>query len=107
MSDCNAEPDCLWFSFHEIDQICLLFETCPRTDGNLDFISGQSGCEVPILTTIKPTPSTTTYYTTTPVTTTTPAPITTTPATTTSTAPPSSCKGTFLNYVDKRGWVLR
>ena len=97
MSNCNAEPGCLWFSFHEMDKICLLFETCPRTDGNLDFTSGQSGCDVPILTTIMPTPETTTPLPT-PATTTTlptlPTTIpTTTPAPTTTTAPPpASCK---------------
>ena len=86
MSDCNAEPGCLWFSYHEMDKICLLFETCPRTDGNLDFSSGQSGCDVPILTTIMPTPETT------PPTTTRPLPTTTGGYFTTTAPPPASCK---------------
>ena len=94
MSDCNAEPGCLWFSYHEMDKICLLFETCPRTDGNLDFSSGQSGCDVPILTTIMPTPETTTTLpTTTPST---PSPPTTPAPTTTTAPPPASCKSPHI-----------
>ena len=103
MSDCNAEPGCLWFSYHEMDKICLLFETCPRTDGNLDFSSGQSGCDVPILTTIMPTPETTTPTTTRPLPTTTGGPL----PTTTTAPPPASCKSpAFLKVGIMVIWVV-
>ena len=42
--NCVNHVDCLWFSFRSVNQLCILFATCPEIIENPEFISGEKEC---------------------------------------------------------------
>ena len=45
LSWCQSTDQCSWFSYENIGNICILFETCPDFEKNQRFISGEKNCQ--------------------------------------------------------------
>ena len=43
---CRDSPSCLWYTYSEVDRVCLLFEDCPLIDYDncKTCLSGQRQC---------------------------------------------------------------
>ena len=47
LSQCNANPDCVWFTFHSTDKVCSLTSDCQWVDDTCGdtCVHGRKGCK--------------------------------------------------------------
>ena len=42
---CQSNDECTWFSYENVGNDCILFETCPEIEENQYFISSKKNCQ--------------------------------------------------------------
>ena len=44
---CQSNKECMWFSYSQQQNLCIIFNTCPVLGEDSDFVSSHVNCEMP------------------------------------------------------------